>query len=562
MSKVIKGSVLAHIETVFRRKIDMRIGASIALVVALCVVFLLSPISAQAEFGMQAKWGSHGVGDGWFMTPASVSVDPSGNVYVADSGNHRIQKFDSNGNYLSKWGSIGNAEGQFRVPQGVTADSSGNVYVVDLWGARVQKFDSNGTFQVMWGWGVDNGSEEFQVCTGSCEKGIVGIGNGQFVDPAAIAVDSAGNVYVSDSLFGRIQKFKPTGGTYEYDTKWGSQGTGDGEFSLPSGVTVDSSGNVYIVDTGNDRIQKFKPVGGTYEYDTQWGSDGNGDGQFIFPLGVAVDASGNAYVSDAGNYFQGVDETRIQKFDSNGGFISKWGSRGTGDGQFRYPSDIAVGPSGDIYVADADNHRIQKFGEVPTGVPPPNPPKPPEPLGDIELKTACILKITSPKIKTKRQSARAAAKRKSEYEKISAKASRSLFTRGVKGYFQWGHLNGKTVKCKKIKMAVLQKRGKRYYIPGTKTRVPKKYLAAKTFPTKGISFLKKKKVGKLRQRRVTSKEITKFSFKDFNRKSKYGRRALNKLKKQGYSGTFAVIYSAEIDGKTIKRTIFLKAKKK
>ncbi len=547
---------MAHIETVLRRKIDMRTGASIALVVALCVVFLLFPISAKAEFGMQTTWGSHGTGDGWFITPTSVAVDASGNVYVADSGNHRIQKFDSNGKFLTKWGVLGNAEGQFRVPQGVAVDSSGNVYVVDLWGARVQKFDSNGTFQVMWGWGVDDGLEEFQVCTGSCEKGIAGIGIGQFVDAVAVAVDTAGNVYVSDFIISRVQKFKPVGDIYEYDRRLGSLGAGDGEFSLPSGAAVDSSGNVYIVDTGNDRVQKFDSEG---DFLTKWGSHGAAGGQFIFPLGIAVDTSGNAYVSDAGNYFSGVDETRIQKFDTNGGFISKWGSRGTGDGQLRFPSDVAVGPSGNIYVADTDNHRIQKFGEVP---PLPPPPKPPEPLGEVEHKTACFLKITSPKIKTKKQSVRTAAKRKSGYEKISAKASRNLFTRGVKGYFQWGRLNGKTVKCKKIKMAVLQKRGKHYYIPGTKTRVPRKYLTAKNFSTRGIQFLRKKKVGKLRQRSVTSKEITKFSFKDFSRKSKFGRRALNKLRKQGYRGTFAVIYSAEIDGKTIKRTIFLKAKKK
>ena len=108
-------------------------------------------------------------------------------------------------------------------------------------------------------------------------------------------------------------------------------------------------------------------------------------------------------------------------------------------------------------------------------------------------------------------------------------------------------------------MTLLEKHGKRYYIPGTNINVSrKKYLTKKNFSTKGMRFLKNKKVGKLRQKRVTDKRVTKFSFKDYSRKSKIGRRALNKLKARGYKGTFAVIYSAEINGKTIKSTIFLK----
>ena len=87
---------------------------------------------------------------------------------------------------------------------------------------------------------------------------------------------------------------------------------------------------------------------------TKWGSEGSEDGQFAYPTGVAVDSSGNVYVADSGNY-------RIQKFDSNGMFITKWGSYGSEDGQFDYPTSVAVDSSGNVYVADSASHRIQKF---------------------------------------------------------------------------------------------------------------------------------------------------------------------------------------------------------
>ena len=160
----------------------------------------------------------------------------SGNVYVADNANYRIQKFDSNGNYITQWGSGGIGDGQFNSPIGVAVDSSGNVYIADTL-SRIEKFDSNGTFLAKWGsWGI---------------------GDGQFKDPEGVAVDSAGNVYVADWGNRRIQKFDSNG---TFLAKWGSKGSGDGQFNSPIGVAVDSSGNVYVADSIDSRIQKFSPV--------------------------------------------------------------------------------------------------------------------------------------------------------------------------------------------------------------------------------------------------------------------------------------------------------------
>jgi DNA-binding beta-propeller fold protein YncE len=243
------------------------------------------PITQTANgYSFITKWGSSGTADGQFSFPFGVAVDSSGNVYVADWGNDRIQKFNSNGTFITKWGSRGNADGQLSDPNGVAVDSSGNVYVADWGNDRIQKFNSNGTPLIK-------------------EWGSSGTADGQFSNPNGLAVDSSGNVYVADNGNDRIQKFNSNG---TFITKWGSKGNADGQFSNPNGVAVDSSGNVYVADYGNDRIQKFNSNG---TFITKWGSSGTADGQFSNPNGLALDSSGNVYVADYGN-------DRIQVFAS------------------------------------------------------------------------------------------------------------------------------------------------------------------------------------------------------------------------------------------------------
>jgi PKD domain/NHL repeat len=171
-----------------------------------------------------------------------------------------------------------------------------------------------------------------------------------------IALDSSSNVYVAD--FSRLQKFDSNG---NFITEWESKTPGfiKGASSLHpitifilTGITVDSSTHVYVADLNSRSIQKFDSNG---NFITEWGSEGTGDGQFKTPGGVAVDSSGNVYVADSGN-------KRIQKFDSNGNFITKWGSEGTGDGQFSQPDGLAIDTkNGYVYVRDTYNKRIQVF---------------------------------------------------------------------------------------------------------------------------------------------------------------------------------------------------------
>jgi len=132
-------------------------------------------------------------------------------------------------------------------------DGSDNVFVVEDINNRVQELSSSGSFVRMWGWGVDDGSLAFQVCTSGCQAGVSGSGDGQFNSPNGLATDSSGNVYVGDDASDRIQRFGPTG---TFVTKWGSTGTQAGQFMDPVGIAT-AGQLMYVTEASNHRVQLF-----------------------------------------------------------------------------------------------------------------------------------------------------------------------------------------------------------------------------------------------------------------------------------------------------------------
>jgi DNA-binding beta-propeller fold protein YncE len=222
------------------------------------------------------------------------------------------------------WGTEGTANGTFTLPGAIAIDGAGNVFVADDVD-RVQKFSPLGVFLGSWG--------------------MAGTAEGQFAAPSGLAVDAQGNVYVADWGNNRIQKFSGDG---NFLAAWGGLGSGNGQFLGPVAVAW-GGGTVYVVDQNNHRIQKFDENGG---FIGAWGQLGSADGKLYWPRGIAV-TGGEVYVTD--NY------DRVQRFDTDGNFQLRWGITGSSLGQFNNPMNLAVGPSGDVYVADGGNHRIQRF---------------------------------------------------------------------------------------------------------------------------------------------------------------------------------------------------------
>ena len=240
-----------------------------------------------------AGGNGEGAGANQLNFPAGVFVDGSGNVYVADYSNHRIQKWApgvTSGTTVAGGNGYGSGANQLSFPLGVFVDGSGNVYVADLNNHRIQK----------WAPGATSGTT---VAGGNGRNS----GANQLADPSGVFVDGSGNVYVADFGNHRIQKWAP--GATEGITVAGGNGRGAGanQLSFPAGVFVDGSGNVYVADQNNNRIQRWVP--GATSGTTVAGGNGYGSGanQLAAPRGLSVDGSGNVYVADQNNH-------RIQKF--------------------------------------------------------------------------------------------------------------------------------------------------------------------------------------------------------------------------------------------------------
>ena len=176
-----------------------------------------------------------------------------------------------------------------------------------------------------------------------------GSGDGQFIWPVGVALDSRGRAYVTDEQLHRVTVFDSSG---VFLAKWGDHGSAPGQLDGPAGIAVDADDNLYLVDQNNSRVQKFSPDG---EHILGWGEEGSGAGQFSLPWGIGLDAQGCVYVADWRN-------DRVQKFSQDGEFLASYGQPGDGDGQFHRPSSVAVDAEGFIYVADWGNERVQVLG--------------------------------------------------------------------------------------------------------------------------------------------------------------------------------------------------------
>lgn len=279
-------------------------------------------------YRLVTSWGSQGSGAGQFLNPVGIAVGPNGDVYVADAGNNRIQKFNANGTYLRQWirgdGDNDTTHHDLKNPRGVAVDRLNNVYVVDTGNKRVQWFADNGSVIQYRGY-YGKPSDMFGTINGAATirnldfyvSGNDSLGNGRvwlchpndstsashwgISSPGLVAADNNGHVYASAIQGNKLVIFVGSG-----FIEFGTPGDSAGQFNGPFGVAVDDStlSNVYITDAGNHRVQKFRIdyVNGTITYRTQFGSLGTAPNQFNGPMWIALGADYSVYVVDAGNY--------------------------------------------------------------------------------------------------------------------------------------------------------------------------------------------------------------------------------------------------------------------
>ncbi len=344
--------------------------------------YVVQKFSAAGVF--ETEWGSYGGAHGQFGPIGGLATDAAGDVYVVDSSHNRIEKFDANGNFILQWGHKGSEPGQFsfgssqdytKPPGGGIAVAGSYVYVADSGNNRIQRFNLEGGEGMQWG---TNGSgpgqfnyprgvaanasevlvadddnhriEKFDV-NGAYQTsaGSQGTGPGQFSFPYGIALDAAGNSYVADDLGHRIVKLTPE---LAFAGAWGGYGTKPGQLAFPRAVASDPAGDNYVANTANDRVEVYDPQG---RFLHTIGISARGPNTMTAPRGLAIDPTGRLLVSDTVG-------SRVEAFAPESGlYAGQWIGAGGHAASFAKPSGIGIDARGSVYMTDEGNERVVRL---------------------------------------------------------------------------------------------------------------------------------------------------------------------------------------------------------
>ncbi len=319
--------------------------------------------------------GAYG-GDGVAATaallyyPSGLAYDATGNLYIADSRNHRVRKIDVSGiittfagtgvsGYSGDGGAATAAEMGY--PESIAIDATGNIYVSDHWEACVRKIDAAGIITTVAGTGVYGYSGDGGPATAA-----------MLDNPCHVQVDGAGNLYICDWVNARVRKVSTAGiittiagnGTAPFS---GDGGPATAAGMRPSSTLIDATGNILVCDGVNRRVRKIDAAGIITTIAGSGGDGYSGDGgpataaQFRYMVGMVFDATGNLLVADQNN-------SVIRKINTSG-IITTIAGTGTsgysGDGgpataaEFRYPTMMLFNPAGQLLISDLQNNRVR-----------------------------------------------------------------------------------------------------------------------------------------------------------------------------------------------------------
>jgi predicted membrane-bound mannosyltransferase/sugar lactone lactonase YvrE len=275
--------------------------------------------------------GRLGSRHGSFLVPADLNSDAEGNIYVADSRNLRIEKFDTAGNYLLTFEAPAEI-GPFSDLWGLGVAPDGTVFAADTWNHRIVKFAPDGTHLQTWGQ----------------PAAVPDPGPYDLFGPRDIAIDPDGNLWVTDTGNNRLLKFSPDGeslGTY------GSKGSGPGQFSEPVGLAISESGELFVADAWNRRVQVLD-LQGSYlrEFPVEaWGGQDPADKPYL-----ALTADGNVLLSEPA--FDGVSA-----YNQEGGFIGTLRADDAGEDALGQPYGVLPLPDGTFWVAEGEHSWLRQF---------------------------------------------------------------------------------------------------------------------------------------------------------------------------------------------------------
>jgi uncharacterized protein (TIGR03663 family) len=234
------------------------------------------------QWGTFADGVSVPLGNSTLNEPWGIAVSDDGFVYVTDTWNHRIEKFDKAGKFIKAWGIFGQGETPEALygPRGLAVDSKGRVYLTDTGNKRVVVFDADGNYVTQFG--------------------SAGFEPGQFDEPVGIAVDKNGTVYVVDTWNQRVQTFVPVENgvsmMFVPDKQWDIYGWFGQSLENKPFIAVNDDGHVFITDPDGFRVQEFDQNG---EVIRVWGDFGNAPSNFGLPSGIAIDGEGHVWVTDS-----------------------------------------------------------------------------------------------------------------------------------------------------------------------------------------------------------------------------------------------------------------------